>query len=58
MVEMEFVSCEFVDLDFLKKVNLSFIEKFKNLGWIVVFDVSDEVYPQLVSLFHANFEKH
>ena len=40
-----------MDLEFLKK------EKLENLGCIGLFDVGDEVCPQLVHLFYANLEK-
>ena len=50
--------CESVDFNFLRKApKCSFVDNLEKLGCIDLFNVSDEVYPQLVLLFYANFEK-
>ena len=57
IIKRELMCCWHVDFDFLRKAKLSFVEKLEKLGYMKLFDVSDEVYLQLVSVFHANFEK-
>ena len=44
-------------LVFLRKVKNSLVDKLENLGCMGLFDVSNEVYPQLFCLLYANFEK-
>jgi len=56
-VAQKLICYEFVHFDFLRQEKFSFVEKLEKLGYMKLFDVSDEVYLQLVSVFHANFEK-
>jgi len=48
---------ESVDFDVLRQAKFSFVEKLEDLGCMSLFNVNYEVYPQLVQLFCANFEK-
>jgi len=41
---------------FITHAKFSFVEKLEKLGCMGLFQVRDEVYPQLARLVYANFE--
>ena len=57
VIKKELVFCKSVDYEFFKQASFSFIEKLENLCCVSLFNIGDKVYPQLVRLFFATFQK-
>jgi len=54
-VRGNFFFYEAVDFEFFEQVKFFFTENPENLGYMSLFNITGEVYPQLVHLFNANF---
>ena len=39
------------------KLSSPFVEKLENLGYMSLLNINDEVHPQLLHSFYANFKK-
>ena len=48
---------EAVDFEFFKQAKFFFLKKLENMGCMSLFNIDDEVCPQLVHPFYANFKK-